>query len=121
VLSHSSATPHSVTRPGEISTGDLPASDELSLTYIDKEKLVFQWNPGDLEGTNRKDQIIVLAYHPESRTVLQDHYGSFRESGVQELKMIKDFYGKTIHVYAAFVSVDRKSQSDSVYLGAVDC
>jgi hypothetical protein len=105
----------------KISIGDLPASDELSVTYIDKEKLVLQWNPASLEGTNRKDQIMVLAYHPESRTVVQEHYGSFRESGVQELKMIKDFYGKTIHVYAAFVSVDRKSQSDSVYLGAVDC
>jgi hypothetical protein len=105
----------------KVSMGDLQISEGLTVTYLEKEKLVFQWDPAYLEGTNAKDQIMVLAYHPESKTAIYELHGSFRDIGIQELKVYKDFFGKTIHVYAAFIAADRDRQSDSVYLGAIDC
>jgi hypothetical protein len=104
----------------KISIGDLPISEELAVTYLDSDRLVFQWDPAFLEGANRKDQIMVLAYHSESRTAIYELHGSFRESGVQELKIYQEFAGKTIQVYAAFIAADRNSQSDSVYLGVIN-
>lgn len=105
----------------KLSVGTLPLSQDLSVSYQQDDKLSFNWNPEFLENSSRKDQIMVVAYHPESRTVVYELHGSFRGSGTQELKIIKEFLGRTIHVYAAFVAADRNSQSDSVYLGAINC
>lgn len=104
-----------------LSMGELPLPEDLSVDHQDNNKLLFQWNPAYVEGGNLKDQILVLAYHPESRTAIYVVHGAFRESGAQELKINNAFAGKTIHVYAAFLAADRSSQSDSVYLGAFDC
>jgi hypothetical protein len=105
----------------KLSMGDLPLSEDLTATLTDDNKLLFQWNPNYLEGGNRKDQIMVLAYHPESKRAFYELHGAFRETGTQELKLFNEFAGKTIHVYAAFFAADRNRQSESVYLGAIDC
>jgi len=104
-----------------ISMGDLTVSDDLRVSYPGNKSLIFEWNPAYVEGTDPKDQIMVLAYHPESQTAIYALHGSFRDSGVQELKISSDFTGKQVHVYAAFIAADRSRQSDSQYLGEVLC
>jgi hypothetical protein len=104
-----------------LSQGNLPVSADLSVTLVNTDTLLFQWDPAYLEGANTKDQIMVLAYHPESRSPIYELHGAFRNTGSQELKIYHEFAGKTIELYAFFISADRNSQSDSVYLGAMDC
>lgn len=104
-----------------ISMGDLTLSDDLGVSLTGTKSLIFEWDPAYIEGTDPKDQIMVLAYHPRSQTAIYFIHGAFRDSGVQELKIPSDFIGKSVHVYAAFIAADRSSQSNSLYLGAVLC
>ena len=104
----------------KVSYGDLPLPPDLSVE-LHEGKLNFSWSANYIPGTSGKDQLMLLAYHPESRTALYDVHGAFRSTGSQSLDLYHDFNGKTIQVYAAFVSADRTQQSDSLYLGAIDC
>lgn len=104
----------------KVSYGDLPLSEELSVTCQDAQ-LHFNWSTAHVPEASLKDQIMVLAYHPESRTAIFDTQGAFRSMGNQILDTYREFIGKTVHVYAAFVAADRSKQSDSLYLGAIDC
>ena len=117
----------------KVSSGDLPLSANISVVLETSENpnwnesshpgqainqtIHFSWSPAYIDGANNKDQIMVLAYHPESGTALQEIHGAFRESGEQRLKITSDLAGKTVCVYAAFVAADRSRQSDSVFLG----
>lgn len=104
----------------KVSHGDLPLSEEISVTNLDGQ-LHFSWSPASIPETYNKDQIMVLAYHPESEQAIFDTLGNFRNVGSQILDTYKDFIGKTVHVYAAFMAADRSRQSDSIYLGAIEC
>jgi hypothetical protein len=104
----------------KVSYGDLPLSDEISIRYED-EKFHFNWSTDAIENTSSKDQIMVLAYHPESSTAIYEVHGAFRSMGNQILDTYKQFLGQTVHVYAAFIAADRSRQSNSIYLGAMDC
>ncbi len=104
----------------KVSHGDLPLAEDLSVQY-ENGKLHFSWSDVTVGKSSVKDQIMLLAYHPESRTALYELHGAFRNMGGQIMDTYKDFVGKTIHVYAAFISADRTRQSDSKYLGAIDC
>jgi len=104
----------------KVSYGSLPISQGLRVSYED-EKLHFNWSTAILPETSTKDQVMVLAYHPESSVAIFDTQGAFRSMGHQILDTYREFVGKTVHVYAAFVAADRSNQSDSLYLGAIDC
>jgi hypothetical protein len=104
----------------KVSFGNLPLSADLSVSYQDA-KLHFNWSTAELPDTSAKDQIMVLAYHPESRIAIFDTQGAFRSMGNQILDTYREFVGKTVFVYAAFVAADRSNQSNSLYLGAIDC
>lgn len=101
----------------KISSGNLALPETLGVTLEENLKLRFDWSSAYAASASRKDQIMVLAYHPESKTAIYEIHGAFRLSGTQTFELPKDFYGKNIHVYAAFIAADRSMQSDSVYLG----
>ncbi len=103
-----------------VSYGDLPLSENLSVE-LQGSKLQFSWSTAYIPGSSNKDQIMLLAYHPESRSALYEIHGAFRNIGNQIMDTYNDFVGKTIHVYAAFISADRTRQSNSQYLGEIDC
>jgi hypothetical protein len=102
----------------QVSHGDLPLSAEMTVTFQD-DRLHFNWSTDSIENSSSKDQIMVLAYHPESSTAIYEMHGAFRSMGNQILDTYKQFLGQTIHVYAAFIAADRTRQSNSVYLGAM--
>ncbi len=104
----------------KVSFGDLPLPEDISVNHLDGQ-LHFNWSTAPFPDAGIKDQVMVLAYHPESSTAIFDTHGTFRSMGTQVLDIYKAFVGKTIHVYAAFVSADRSRQSNSLYLGAIDC
>jgi hypothetical protein len=101
----------------KVSYGDLQLPENLSVTLEENYSFQFNWSTEYTEPASRKDQIMVLAYHPESKTAIYEIHGAFRQSGSQGFEVYSDFKGKMIHVYAAFIAADRSRQSDSVYLG----
>lgn len=104
----------------KVSYGDLPLPETLEVALLE-DKLQVNWSTGYIAGASDKDQLMLLAYHPESRTALYEVHGSFRSMGTQLMDTYREFVGKTIHIYAAFVAADRSKQSTSLYLGAIDC
>jgi hypothetical protein len=104
----------------KISSGDLPVSADLTANLVAAETIEFTWSTASGGYLERNDQIVVLAYHPESGTAIYEIHGAFRHTGIQTMDISTAFSGKTVQVYAAFISADRSRQSDSVYLGAVN-
>jgi hypothetical protein len=104
----------------KVSYGNLPQSKDLSVT-CQNAQLHFNWSTAELPEACLKDQVMVLAYHPQSKVAIFDTQGAFRSMGNHILDTYREFIGKTVHVYAAFVAADRSKQSDSLYLGAIDC
>jgi hypothetical protein len=68
---------------------------------------------------NPADQVMMLAYNINDRIAVYNTYGKFRSAGCDILQL-DNTKGKIYHIYCAFVGHDRKRQSNSVYLGAVD-
>ncbi|MDB5022180.1 MAG: hypothetical protein JWQ28_3307 [Pedobacter sp.] len=101
----------------KISSGNLPLPEQLTATLEDNFTFRFNWSSAYTELADRKDQLMVLVYHPESRTAIYEIHGAFRESGTQLFDVSSEIKGKAVHVYAAFIAADRSRQSDSVYLG----
>jgi hypothetical protein len=84
-------------------------------------KLRFTWqNQPDLEYTNRKDQIMMLAYFPDSHEASIDIYGAQRAAGEDFLPFENKRQNTRMEVYMAFVSSDRESASDTIYLGTIN-
>lgn len=103
----------------KISSGDLVNAPELSVILTEDRKLKISWSPNYIPGTDGKDQVMVLAYHPASATLKYVVHGAFREVGEQSLDLAPELTGKTIHVYTAFIAADRSRQSDSTYFGPI--
>lgn len=104
----------------KVSHGDLPLPETLEVALLE-DKLQVNWSTEYIPGSSDKDQLMLLAYHPQSRTALYEVHGAFRSMGTQLMDTYSEFVGKTIHIYAAFVAADRSKQSTSLYLGAIDC
>jgi hypothetical protein len=119
VLNHAMAYGQVLPELVKISLGDLPLSSDFTVNMTEDRKLHFNWSSAHIEDSNNKDQLMVLAYHPEDGTAIYEIHGAFRETGVQVIDLVRDLTGKTIHVFAAFIAADRSRQSDSLYFGPI--
>ena len=103
-----------------ISQGDLmqPVDPQVDLL---QGKLRFSWeNQPDLNYTNKKDQVMMLAYFPETHDISADVYGALRTAGEDFLPIDNKLQQARMEVYMAFVSSDRESASDTIYLGTIN-
>ena len=101
-----------------VSYGNLSLSDNIQMELIENDQLSITWNPEILNGQNAEDQIMMLAYNIEKKDSTGTASGQFRKTGRDTLDL-KGIVDGTIHIYVAFISVDRENQSNSVYLGTV--
>jgi hypothetical protein len=110
--------PHQVIQPKlvKVSFGDLPLSENITVEKWEQKYLKFSWDTGIVEGGSSKDQVMLLAYNPEEKSKIMSLTGNFRGTGTDQL-IFPFGLGGIYHVYLAFVSADRSSQSNSVYLG----
>lgn len=103
-----------------VSQGDLmrPIDPQVELL---QGKLRFSWqNQPDLDYTNKKDQVMMLAYFPESHDISADVYGALRTAGEDFLPIDNKLQQAWMEVYMAFVSSDRETASDTIYLGTIN-
>ncbi|MCX2485501.1 DUF6266 family protein [Pedobacter sp. MR2016-24] len=81
-------------------------------------KLEYRWE-ADLqtEGAESSDQVMLLAYFPESQKAIVMASGSRRTMEKEILEIPGSNKDRKVETYMAFVSDDRKNASNSVYLG----
>lgn len=101
----------------KLSTGDLPLPEDIAVAKAGTNTIEFTWaTDKHIEGASGADQVMMMAYHVETRRAHMNTTGQFRRVGADTLKVEK---GKTYHIYMAFTSSDREKQSESVYMGEI--
>lgn len=109
-----------------VSRGKLPAPVNPTVK-LEGHTLKFTWDVDPAWGHQlKRNQVMLLAYKPANRNANFLLSGARRNEGAEELKvrfrssnqgsLPKDEF---IETYIAFISDDRKSISDSVYVGRV--
>jgi hypothetical protein len=99
------------------STGDLFKAVGGGLTTKDNAKLEFSWElTGNMAPT---DQATLMVYNPAQRTYVTLPAAAPRSALKYSLQLPTDFANQIVHGWICFVSADKKSVSDSVYLGSL--
>jgi hypothetical protein len=104
----------------KLSVGQLPLATDIAVSKISANKLQFTWNGDTVAGSNQYDQVMMLAYNVDNAEAYYNITGQFRSAGSDTLIIDAPGTGKTYHLYMAFTSHDRESQSNSIYLGTID-
>jgi hypothetical protein len=110
----------------KLSKGQLPAPVNAAVK-LENGILKFTWDVDpDCDYKLNRDQVMLLAYKPANRNSNFLLSGARRNEGAEELKVSiratnqgSSHKDEFIEVYMAFISDDRKSISDSVYVGRV--
>lgn len=102
----------------KVSHGDLPVSENISVSRIADDQFQFTWDTKIPAGASEKDQVMLLAYDIKSEFATWSLTGQFRSTGSDILR-VQYIKGSTYLVYAAFVAADRSRQSNSIYLGEI--
>ena len=102
----------------KVSSGELPLPQNIQVTPIAANGLQFSWDTENIEIGNKYDQVMLLAYDIEGGYAFSRITGQLRINGSDTLHVQKGFK-RTHHLYIAFVSADRSTQSNSLYLGPV--
>ena len=104
----------------KLSYGSLELPDSIVVSKIEPNTIEFSWDPNNYIASSSYpkvsgfDQAMMVAYDFDKRKCLSFTHGQFRKEGSSKLNVSP---GYNYHLYLAFVSPDRSSQSDSVYLG----
>ena len=102
-----------------VAQGPIPGPKDPMVKVVDNQ-LEFQWK-ADLKagGADKYDQVMLLAYFPQSKKSIILPSGA-RRTAEKEILEIPAFDQDTvIETYIAFVADDRMNASNSVYLGQV--
>jgi len=102
----------------KLSWGSLALPDNISVERAGEKKLQFNWNYERGKGVADRDQVMLMAYDIKNAKANYTIAGEFREAGTAMMDAPCDA-GASCHVWLAFVAADRRSQSDSIYLGEV--
>lgn len=97
--------------------GTLPAAE--SSAVITETGLAFTWDTALVRKTSYySDQVMMLAYFPELKEVRYITAGAARHKGKDLLSLEGIKKGYQAEVYLSFITDDRKSISNSVYVGS---
>jgi hypothetical protein len=80
--------------------------------------LEFSWDPNmDAEGADTRDQVMLVAYFPETLKSVFLLSGARRTEGIEQLKLPSFNEETIIETYISFIADDRTDVSNSVYTG----
>lgn len=101
------------------SAGDMPIAKNPEVIVVE-HGLMFSWDTGKLEtGTKKSDQVMLMAYLPDSGKAYYLRSGAGRKQGWEYLELPFKPRGQKVETYLSFNSEDHKSISNSVYTGQV--
>ncbi|WEK20349.1 MAG: DUF6266 family protein [Candidatus Pedobacter colombiensis] len=101
-----------------ISIGDLPQPINPTVEFV-TEGLKFSWDGAGISWPYSIDQVMLLAYAPESKTCAFKNSGARRMKGYDILEITPQMHYEPLEVYISFVSDDRKRAANSLYLGRI--
>lgn len=102
-----------------LSIGDMPLPLNAKVTLRDGV-LEFTWDADlETEGNFSRDQVMLSACFPESLKAINLLSGARRVAEKEIIKLPKYTRPQVIETYMAFISDDRKTLSDSVYVGQI--
>jgi len=112
--------PHATIDPALVllSYGDVSMSEDVAVCLNSDDELTFTWSTKSVKNGHARDQAMMVAYDVENNEAFYATLGQFRSAGTDKLEIGRN-KGITYHVYFAFCSADRTSQSNSIYLGEV--
>ncbi len=102
----------------KVSGGDLHFPAVASMALQPNSLLEFSWSTEIADG-DAYDQVMLLAYEENQRSVIFKETAAFRWLGTDHLVLQNAAAGFAYHIYMAFVAQDRSRQSDSRYLGKI--
>ncbi|MEQ7802085.1 DUF6266 family protein [Pedobacter sp. ASV1-7] len=91
-------------------------AETASVVSEDTNTVTFNWSGGKRE---HDDRAMFMLYDIDGCEAEFDTAAVKRQFETGVFKLQKNFSGKTVHAYLAFVSEDRKRRSNSQYLGLV--
>lgn len=87
-------------------------------TSLTAEGIRFDWDvPTNIIWQESTDQVMLLAYFPDTEYVITSLFGASRITGTELLKVPEPLLTERMETYLSFVSADRKAVSDSLYTG----
>jgi hypothetical protein len=103
-----------------VSDGDLPQANNPQLELQENTKLMFSWDYDEnFEFPNHRDQVMLLAYSPETKRSFYTIGGAKRSSRTEILEIYPELENERFETYISFIQEDRKSISPSIYTGRV--
>jgi hypothetical protein len=102
----------------KVSYGELPLPQNIKFTHISPKEIQFTWDRDDIELANKYDQVMLLAYDMEGGYAFTRLTGQLRMNG-SDIITVQRGLQRTHHLYIAFVSADRSTRSNSLYLGPI--
>jgi len=99
-----------------LSYGDMDLAETASAVSEHPNTVTFKWSGGKRE---HDDRAMFVIYDIDGHEAEFDTAAVKRQLETGVFKPGKDFSGKSVHVYIAFVSEDRKRRSNSQYLGVI--
>lgn len=100
-----------------VSFGDQEPAANATAVSEAQNSITFSWEGGKHEPD---DRAMFLVYDVDGGRADYDTAAPRRGMRTGVFKLNEDFSGKAVHVYLAFVAEDRKSRSNSQYLGIVN-
>jgi hypothetical protein len=100
----------------KVSSGELPLPQHINVTQNGAKELQFTWDTDTIAFANRYDQVMLLAYDIEGGYAYTRLTGQLRMNGSDTMNVQRGF-NRTLHLYIAFVSANRLTRSNSLYLG----
>lgn len=92
-----------------------------SQVLLDDTGLAFSWDVDpELHWTSKTDQVMMLAWFPDIKEAIFQVAGVIRNACTDHLNLPPSFRLQRMETYIAFVSEDRKSVSNSQYLGRIN-
>jgi len=102
----------------KVSSGELPLPQNIQVTKTGQKELQFTWDTKDIEFANRYDQVMLLAYDIKGGYAYTRLTGQLRINGSDTLHIHAEL-NTVLHIYLAFVSADRQTRSNSLYMGSI--
>ena len=103
-----------------VADGDLERARNPRVELVESS-LKFIWDYDNMqEFDSRNDQVMLLAYSPETSRSFYTLGGARRSTGMEILEIYPELQEEKFETYIAFVTEDRKQISRSIYTKSVD-
>lgn len=102
-----------------VSKRSLPPAENAAVNIL-PDGIAFTWTvPTDIDWNSYNDRSMLLIYYPESGKMINILSGAQRRESTDFVKLAPPYLDQPIQTYIAFASGDRKSVSNSLWVGLV--